>query len=282
MTRDDIYRVGLSTGDVDGDGYNELVMGGSIKDGAHDERYVGVYEWNGSSFSVSSEKKIDIYEKENGEYVYEAAKNAKASRGYENYYSSAVNTANVTIGRFNGLSEPACIYIDGLLIEMGDSGLELIHMVDNQLNRNSASENSTYDYVEWGARAVDLNGDGTDTLVVTRIKSTSHSSPTLSIEEIIQKLFGVKNTTETIRVTAVGTSSPQRMWGNTSSSGFVGASFAVPNLDNDTTVMTYKKQHYYTYSAEETRSVSHVKLLFISNSASTEATGTPKILNSCS
>ena len=253
MTRDDVYRVGLSTGDVDGDGYNELVMGGSIKDGDYDERYVGVYEWNGSSFSMASEKKIDIFEKENDQYVYEAAKTAYKNRGYEYYYSSPVNTANITIGRFNGLSEPACIYIDGLLIEMGDSGLELIHMVDNQLNRNTIKDDtSIYDYVEWGARAVDLNGDGTDTLVVTRMRTKTHVGYSeMTFAQIVNNLFKQKNVKETIKVVAVGTSKPQNMWGNSSSKVFKGAAFAVPNLDNDTTILTYKKQHYYTYSDPE-------------------------------
>lgn len=238
LTLGNIFRTGLATGDVDGDSYNELVIGGSVRNATDKVRYVGIYEWNGSGFSLSSEKNIEIFKKENDSYIYEAAKQRNEAKKGEYYYTSAAGSANVAVGKFNGLSEPACVYIDGLIIELGDSGLTLSRMIDDQLGSTSLST------IELNARAADINGDGTDQVVVSYIKSTQAITPDpKNFTKYLQFLKDISgaNTNE-INTVVAGGNSPLKTWQG---------SFAVPDTDNDTTLLTYTKQHYYTYSDPE-------------------------------
>ena len=238
LTLGNIFRTGLATGDVDGDSYNELVIGGSVRNATDKVRYVGIYEWNGSGFSLSSEKNIDIFKKENDSYIYEAAKQRNEAKKGEYYYTSAAGSANVAVGKFNGLSEPACVYIDGLIIELGDSGLTLSRMIDDQLGPISFST------IELNARAADINGDGTDQVVVSYIKSTQKIAPDpKDFTKYLQFLKDISgaNTNE-INTVVAGGNSPLKTWKG---------SFSVPDTDNDTTLLTYTKQHYYTYSDPE-------------------------------
>lgn len=238
LTLGNIFRTGLATGDVDGDSYNELVIGGSVRNATDKVRYVGIYEWNGSGFSLSSEKNIEIFKKENDSYIYEAAKQRNEAKKGEYYYTSAAGSANVAVGKFNGLSEPACVYIDGLIIELGDSGLTLSRMIDDQLGSISFST------IELNARAADINGDGTDQVVVSYIKSTQAITPDpKNFTQYLQFLKDISgaNTNE-INTIVAGGNSPLKTWKG---------SFSVPDTDNDTTLLTYTKQHYYTYSDPE-------------------------------
>ena len=238
LTLGNIFRTGLATGDVDGDSYNELVIGGSVRNATDKVRYVGIYEWNGSGFSLSSEKNIEIFKKENDSYIYEAAKQRNEAKKGEYYYTSAAGSANVAVGKFNGLSEPACVYIDGLIIELGDSGLTLSRMIDDQLGSTSLST------IELNARAADINGDGTDQVVVSYIKSTQAITPDpknfTNYLQFLKDISGA-NTNE-INTVVAGGNSPLKTWKG---------SFSVPDTDNDTTLLTYTKQHYYTYSDPE-------------------------------
>ena len=238
LTLGNVFRTGLATGDVDGDSYNELVIGGSVRNATDKVRYVGIYEWNGSGFSLSSEKNIEIFKKENDSYIYEAAKQRNEAKNGEYYYTSAAGSANVAVGKFNGLSEPACVYIDGLIIELGDSGLTLSRMIDDQLGPMSLST------IELNARAADINGDGTDQVVVSYIKSTQKIAPDpKDFTKYLQFLKDISgaNTNE-INTVVAGGNSPLKTWKG---------SFSVPDTDNDTTLLTYTKQHYYTYSDPE-------------------------------
>lgn len=233
-----VFRTGLATGDVDGDSYNELVLGGSVRNATDKVRYIGIYEWNGSGFSLSSEKNIDIFKQENGSYIYDAAKQRNSAKNGEYYYTSAAASANIAVGKFNGLSEPACIYIDGLIIELGDSGLTLSRMIDDQLGTNSLST------IELNARAVDINGDGTDQVVVSYIKSTSQVTPnSKNFFDYLNFLKDISSAnSNVVSTTVTGIQSSLKTWSGV---------FAAPDTDNDTTLLTYNKQHYYTYSDPE-------------------------------
>lgn len=238
LTLGNVFRTGLATGDVDGDSYNELVVGGSVRNATDKVRYVGIYEWNGSGFVLSSEKNIDIFKQENGAYIYDAAKQRNSVKNGDYYYTSPAASANVAVGKFNGLSEPACVYIDGLIIELGDSGLTLSRMVDDQLGTNSFST------IELNARAVDINGDGTDQVVVSYIKSTSAITPnSRNFNDYIKFLKDISAANSNkVSTTVVGVQSSLKSWDGI---------FAAPDTDNDTTLLTYSKQHYYTYSDPE-------------------------------
>ncbi len=238
LTLGNVFRTGLATGDVDGDSYNELVVGGSVRNSTDKVRYVGIYEWNGNGFVLSSEKNIDIFKQENGSYIYDAAKQRNSAKKGDYYYTSPAASANVAVGKFNGLSEPACVYIDGLIIELGDSGLTLSRMVDDQLGTTSFST------IELNARAVDINGDGTDQVVVSYIKSTSAVTPnSKNFNDYIKFLKDISAANSNkVSTTVVGVQSSLKSWDGI---------FAAPDTDNDTTLLTYSKQHYYTYSDPE-------------------------------
>ena len=234
-----IVRASFATGDIDGDGEKELVVGGSLASDNFNpnERYVAVYHWNGTSFSVSQSKKFNLFEKDNsGNYV-----NSNIPSSKTEFYSLPVAPANIAIGHFNGISEPVNIYIDSILIELGDNGMEIVSLMDNNL-RTSAS----YDYAEWGARAAQLTGNGTDALItmtsdITRAASTKKNFIQY-FNEVIARLQN-PSTEKTCMKAVYGAGSGLKVWKNE----VKGTGFCLPNTDDDSSSVRYTGEHYYTY-----------------------------------
>ncbi|HZK26100.1 MAG TPA: hypothetical protein VFD00_00965, partial [Thermoclostridium sp.] len=235
-----IVRASFATGDIDGDGEKELVVGGSLASANFNpnERYVAVYHWNGSSFSVSQSKKFNLFEKDNsGNYVNSNVPNNKTE-----FYSLPVAPANIAIGHFNGISEPVNIYIDSILIEFGDNGMEIISLMDDRLRT------SGYDYAEWGARAAQLTGNGTDTLIA--MTSDISQPETLTgknfieyYKAIIAKLLNPSEE-KTYMKAVYGADSGIKVWENE----VKGSGFCLPNTDKDSSSIRYTGEHYYTYT----------------------------------
>ena len=267
-----VLRPAMASGDVDGDNTDELVLGGNLESSTAWSRYVAIYKWNGKQFILSQERNFEFYEEDNstGQRIHSVFDGGR----FGAYRSLPVMAANITVGKFNGIENPAAIYLDGLIIDCGDE-LSISVLLDRYANPENSY--AWYYYAEYGVRAVDLNGDGTDTPVLHRIDFNSHDltgiskSQDLSGDKDNDKyniLFGSGNkllTSQKITTWLTNVYNAKAitrkydidllayyMDNNSIKSYQVkdtgGIGFAVANTDDDTSFLTYTGKHYYTYT----------------------------------
>ena len=252
----DIYRASFTAGDVDNDGYNELVMGGSLANSDRNSRYLAVYEWNGSGFSIVAEQNFKLFEEENGVRKWQNIKNDTA------YYSMLFAPANVAVGKFYGIGESPCIYLDSIVIEYGSGSFDILDLMP----ANTVYPKGGQYYVEWGARAADTTGNGQDTLLtmsnaVADFKANSVADyMRLAWANYYQNqyaLSGIRFSKSSNGYAADRVLSKTATYSAADSNflNFASLSFSLPNTDNDTAILKYTGKHYYTYSDPEVLAV---------------------------
>ena len=253
----DIYRASFTAGDVDNDGYNELVMGGSLANSDRNSRYLAVYEWNGSGFSIVAEQNFKLFEEENGVRKWQNIKDDKA------YYSMLFAPANVAVGKFYGIGESPCIYLDSIVIEYGSGSFDILDLMP----ANTVYPDKAQYYVEWGARAADTTGNGQDTLL-TMSNAVANPDKVNSVADYMQlawasyyrnqyALSGIRFSKSSDSYAADRVLSKTATYSAADSNflNFASLSFSLPNTDNDTAILKYTGKHYYTYSDPEVLAV---------------------------
>lgn len=253
----DIYRASFTAGDVDNDGYNELVMGGSLANSDRNSRYLAVYEWNGSGFSIVAEQNFKLFEEENGVRKWQNIKNDKT------YYSMLFAPANVAVGKFYGIGESPCIYLDSIVIEYGSEGFDILDL----MAANTVYPDKAQYYVEWGARAADTTGNGQDTLL-TMSNAVANPDKVNLVADYMQlawasyyrnqyALSGIRFSKSSDSYAASRVLSKTATYSAADSNflNFASLSFSLPNTDNDTAILKYTGEHYYTYSDPEVLAV---------------------------
>ena len=252
----DIYRASFTAGDVDNDGYNELVMGGSLANSDRNSRYLAVYEWNGSGFSIVAEQNFKLFEEENGVRKWQNIKNDKT------YYSMLFAPANVAVGKFYGIGESPCIYLDSIVIEYGSGSFDILDLMASDM---VYPEDGQY-YVEWGARAADTTGNGQDMLLtmsnaVANFKANSVADymrlAWASYYQNQYALSGIRFSKSSDSYAANRVLSKTATYSAADSNflNFASLSFSLPNTDKDTAILKYTGKHYYTYSDPEVLAV---------------------------
>ena len=252
----DIYRASFTAGDVDNDGYNELVMGGSLANSDRNSRYLAVYEWNGSGFSIVAEQNFKLFEEENGVRKWQNIKDDTA------YYSMLFAPANVAVGKFYGIGESPCIYLDSIVIEYGSGSFDILDLMASDM---FYPEGGQY-YVEWGARAADTTGNGQDTLltmsnVVTNFKANSVADyMQLAWASYYQNQYALSGicfskSSDSYAADRVLSKTATYSAADSNFLNFASLSFSLPNTDNDTAILKYTGKHYYTYSDPEVLAV---------------------------
>ena len=253
----DIYRASFTAGDVDNDGYNELVMGGSLANSDRNSRYLAVYEWNGSGFSIVAEQNFKLFEEENGVRKWQNIKDDKA------YYSMLFAPANVAVGKFYGIGESPCIYLDSIVIEYGSGSFDILDLMASDMFYPKGGQY----YVEWGARAADTTGNGQDTLL-TMSNVVKNPDKVNSVADYMQlawasyyqnqyALSGIRFSKSSDSYAANRVLSKTATYSAADSNflNFASLSFSLPNTDNDTAILKYTGKHYYTYSDPEVLAV---------------------------
>ena len=254
----DIYRASFTAGDVDNDGYNELVMGGSLANSDRNSRYLAVYEWNGSGFSIVAEQNFKLFEEENGVRKWQNIKNDTT------YYSMLFAPANVAVGKFYGIGESPCIYLDSIVIEYGSGSFDILDLMASDM---VYPDNKAQYYVEWGARAADTTGNGQDTLltmsnVVTKIDNVNSVADYMQLAWASYyrnqyALSGIcfSKSSDSYAASRVLSKTATYSAADSNFLNFASLSFSLPNTDNDTAILKYTGKHYYTYSDPEVLAV---------------------------
>ena len=249
----DIYRAGFTSGDVDNDGYNELVLGGSLANSTNDSRYLAIYEWTDKGFEIVTQQNFDLFEEENGVRTWQNIKDEKK------YYSMPFAPANIAVGKFYGIGEAPCIYLDSIVIQYGSDGFDILDLLTKQLYKDGP-------YVEWGARSADLTGSGQDLLFT--LGNAAEVTNAKNIQELFQQslasvyknyyfLTGINLSkgSDSYGAKSIYTKASYYSYDNNNIRNYASLSFSLPNTDNDTTILRYTGEHYYTYADPEVLAV---------------------------
>ncbi len=247
----DIYRASFTAGDVDNDGYNELVMGGSLANSDRNSRYLAIYEWNGNGFSIVTEQNFKLFEEENGVRKWQNIKNENT------YFSMLFAPANIAVGKFYGIGESPCIYLDSIIIEYGSDGFDILDLLSNDVSQY---------YVEWGARSADLTGNGTD-ILLTQSNAVANIENTDNLIDIMRLIWSdyYKNEYalsgfsfskgDSYYADSILKKKSTYIVDSNNLRNFASLSFSLPNTDKDTTILKYTGEHYYNYSDPEVLAV---------------------------
>ena len=254
----DIYRASFTAGDVDNDGYNELVMGGSLANSDRNSRYLAIYEWSDSGFSIVAEQNFDLFEEENGVRTWRNIENE------DTYYSVPLAPANVAVGKFYGMGTSPCIYLDSIIIEYGSDGFQILDLLSKEVF--PTGQDVPQYYVEWGARAADTTGDGQDILLTMSNAVMDHTDFKTLLDFLRvysfsdyknqYKLSGVRFDKGADSYSASCVLEKIAEFEETSNFRTnASLSFSLPNTDSDTMLLKYTGEHYYTYSDPEVLAV---------------------------
>ena len=254
----DIYRASFTAGDVDNDGYNELVMGGSLANSDRNSRYLAIYEWSDSGFSIVAEQNFDLFEEENGVRTWRNIEDE------DTYYSVPLAPANVAVGKFYGMGTSPCIYLDSIIIEYGSDGFQILDLLSKEVF--PTGQDVPQYYVEWGARAADTTGDGQDILLTMSNAVMDHTDFKTLLDFLRvysfsdyknqYKLSGVRFDKGADSYSASCVLEKIAEFEETSNFRTnASLSFSLPNTDSDTMLLKYTGEHYYTYSDPEVLAV---------------------------
>ncbi|MHC1694719.1 MAG: S-layer homology domain-containing protein [Eubacteriales bacterium] len=284
-----IVRGSFAFGDMAGGGSDVLILCGQsdadLKEGNTYSRYVALYSWDGAKFTSNVYNNFDLFENDEGEYVWSAMKLNRAEDILYSLPLCASNTAVISQGISGGGD---LLYFDSLVIEYTDKGLGIKEAWDNQsvMQQNASTP---VEYVEYGAVAGDLTGrTGTgavftmmQTLSSTTEKTASYTVTGNHQEPIYEsryyyknwfyKLFKIKTyytvitgyRTVTDQTTinanyagldmgkaymvAVDPHGESSYYYNRTQADF-GTAICLANTDNDSSYMNYTGRHYYTYT----------------------------------
>lgn len=228
---ENLYRAGIAVGDLDKDGRNELVVGGSRNwDGS--DRTVLIYAWNGQSFDKLASGSV----------------NPKSQ--YDRYYSDSRCVANIAVGSFYGVSEAPCIYLDSIIFQYDSGGVSTKGMVSwtddtDKIVKNNWDYTGFY-FAEWGARAADFTGSGQDVIGINFSVGHDHDDELQTIQFL--SFAGLSGDT-TKGYYSASTDKKGESYQTRP------IPFCLPNTDNDTIVLKYTGRHYYTYADPEVLAV---------------------------
>ncbi|MHB9144973.1 MAG: InlB B-repeat-containing protein [Symbiobacteriia bacterium] len=281
-----IVRAAFSYGDTDGDNVDDLILGGELNSdiagGNLYSRFVAAYTYNGDSdsFIQSVAKNFDLFSKKDGAYVYPVM-----AGHHDLFYSLPTMVANVSPVNMQGIGHPSDIYIDSLIVEYGNSGLDIVAALDQNKSFNPYEDKDYPDwvrntdgrfYTEYGVTTADFTGGSAQTLQVMMYYSAESYSHTVSYgvpyyRNWWNRLFGILSwstvsgdetfslSAETDMAAVQGVLTEQKdTTGKVTGYNFnvnvnaspvdFSTSFSRLNSDNDTAFINYTGEHGVMYS----------------------------------
>lgn len=257
----ELARVSITTGDLNDDGYDEIVVAGQpladVFKNTSRTAIVYNYDGNGGLVKVFGDtfKIVDGYYKE-GEWV--------SNNGFdEEYYSESCMKTNVAVFRPQGY-DYAYVYLDSCLFEYVEGALTLKMCLDDESYDGTNSLETTWlsdkYYGEFGVVAMDLNGEGYHQLVTSyytkdsclRSEQMENGLPEVSYK-IDAGLGGLQGSDGTL--IAAGKSKSYHVdeveylgiyeW--VSPETMCPFYVIAVNCDKDTTILEYTGNHWLTY-----------------------------------
>lgn len=285
-----IVRAAFTYGDIDGDNVDDLILGGQLNSdiaaGNLNTRFVAVYNYNGDddAFVQSVAKNFDLFAKQKndaGEYVYVYPVMQDHN---DVFYSLPAMVADVAAVNMLGVGRSSDIYLDSLIIEYGNDGLDILAALDNNTDFNKYAQQDYHwvrdldgrFYTEYGVTSADFTGDTKQTLqVMLNYDQESYThNVTINLADYytwMAPLFGDFYTIDTgiAETFALGQETDMvavegLMTENTDGGGNVigysfdanfkntpvsfATSFCKLNCDNDTSYINYTGEHGVVYS----------------------------------
>ncbi len=271
----EIVRASFAFGDITGSGEEVLVLGGQYDKDIENNvtsRYVAIYSWNGISFVANTVKNFKLFAKDNeGNYENEAM---GIGRSGETFFSMPLCPANLDIIK-RGLTESAYLYLDSLLINYGDDGLEIVAALDQKWGDQGGEHANAEYFVEYGAVSGDLVGTGYETIATMKQKVSTveqMTDKTIVWESYYKnwwhRWIGKKSyrpevaSTDNCSKYTPGETVMMTIDSNDAASAYYqkdqATSVCMPNTDFDTSYMVYEPgqgSHYFTYTDPEVLAV---------------------------
>ena len=259
----DLVRVSITTGDLNGDGYKEIVVAGQPLSDYYQNniRTAIIYNYDGvgglTKVYGENFKICDGYYN-SGSWV--------SNNGYDQYYKSqAIMNTNAAVFKAQGY-EYGLLYLDSCIFEYIEGALTLKMCLDDPSYDGTNTLNNTWlsneDYAEFGAVAMDINGDGYQKLFVSYYTANSsfyseqygkNSRPYLVNYRVNSGFCGMEGVDGTMQVYSKNTNylelEPEYFggldWASPETTGCYYV--AAVNCDMDTTVLEYTGKHWLTY-----------------------------------
>lgn len=163
----EIVRAALTFGDADGDGKDELVLGGQLENdidaGEYNTRFLAIYEYNQETgFIRTSAENMNMIEKKNENGQYPASEDQR-------YFSAPACVANMACLKMDGIGTQEYIYLDSVLYQEKSGSFEIKVELDEAKDMRDNRQFQDYPYyAEYHAIAADFNGDGKETLQLSQ------------------------------------------------------------------------------------------------------------------
>lgn len=268
----ELIRVSFAFGDVDGDGNDEMFVGGQLRgeQGDNISRVLGkyVYDKDSDKMDLESMQNLNVVD---GKWDENNTK-FTSSNGWDGYYNSApLMKTNLTIGNILGSDNETKIYMDSVLYSYEDGRFGIVDEMEDfsvekddqghststpkgsralaDINGYYGDNNRTSAYYEYGADSGNFTGGLTDCFLVNRVtipKSFSTAGhgdlenyPVHSAATILRK--GISDTKKVVRDSEYAMEDKDGKYKGP-------ALFAAAaDSDEDSMVATYTGVHNITY-----------------------------------
>jgi len=246
----EIVRAAFTYGDVNGDGTDELILGGQLVSDINKKvlsnRVIMMYNYDGDqdAFILSYSNNFKVIEDKDKQGNYPDGEDGL-------YYSSPASVVNIATVKMDGIGKAAYIYLDSVLYKYGNDGLEIAAELDQLSQMKDSRTDTQYkDYAEYGIVAADFNGDGKETIQVMQY----FFPQTVTYKE--KYWWWIFNLYNTITKDIPGKLLMHAIYSDGTNLIFntkdCGESFktyyTTVNTDKDTVYMDYTGEHYVTYT----------------------------------